>query len=641
MSALTKPRAVLALAAFILLLLAAACDNSGQLRNLHVPSTPRVDAPPLVDEIPPCTPIAGATQLPCNPDSSFVTEASGPQGHWIDQYDQPETLRQMMDGVAFVAHIVVRGTIIPDTARCTAGNPYRPPAYDEPDLVFHTSVLQCYVDVRANSYILGSGPAQVTALWSFNHYWDKQYEESATEEGLTLAEYLEAMVGFRAQVIEGDAELELPGIYGQEAVFFLGPSHNQAVEVWQRLAIWDVQMPDDDNPEIVQVVHPDRDLWRQYRPDDYQTYRSRLENTLPAFTAAVRAAHNARVTEYGGRIAPANADGTVAGVELPMLVSNVNQLDDFYRDTGAYADPDDSPVPPPPACGLAVPDGAANISLVSDCITLMEIRDPLRRSVNLNWDPSLAISDWAGITTGTWSYTGPGSPLTRVTKIKLRRAALTGVIPADLGDLLALTELDLSGNSLTGEIPPELGNLEHLTVLRLHGGGNTLTGCTPPALRDVATNDLDSLGLPYCPEAPSGLRETSSGETRVSVRWDSVANASKYRVESLSREAARWVISSESVTDTSHTVTGLACYDHHGVRVSAHGDGSNPTATLRTARSGSGGFRYPGITSRMKCSTYWKSAPAAPVWPRSPLRRVTPRCIASTGGRRPSSPQQP
>ena len=60
--------------------------------------------------------------------------------------------------------------------------------------------------------------------------------------------------------------------------------------------------------------------------------------------------------------------------------------------------------------------------------------------------------------------------------------------------------LDLSGNNLTGEIPPELNKLYHkrppLRVLRLDG--NQFTGCIPAVLRRVESNDLSTLGLPFC-----------------------------------------------------------------------------------------------------------------------------------------------
>ncbi len=70
------------------------------------------------------------------------------------------------------------------------------------------------------------------------------------------------------------------------------------------------------------------------------------------------------------------------------------------------------------------------------------------------------------------------------------------VIPSSLGRLSNLRVLSLSSNELSGAIPAELGDLSALT--NLHMGNNYLEGCIPAKLRNVATNDLDSLGLSDC-----------------------------------------------------------------------------------------------------------------------------------------------
>ena len=88
------------------------------------------------------------------------------------------------------------------------------------------------------------------------------------------------------------------------------------------------------------AVHPNRDLWRRLRPDEYQTHLSKLEMELPAFTQAVTTAHQERVTEYEGRIG--------ADADLPMLVSNADQLRQYYTEVGAYASGVPTPAQPPP-----------------------------------------------------------------------------------------------------------------------------------------------------------------------------------------------------------------------------------------------------------------------------------------------------
>ena len=91
--------------------------------------------------------------------------------------------------------------------------------------------------------------------------------------------------------------------------------------------------------------------------------------------------------------------------------------------------------------------------------------------------------------------TGPVPPelgnLESLTELYLSFNDLTGSIPVELGNLESLTELSLSSNDLTGSIPPELGNLDSLTWLDLHG--NALTGSIPPELGNL--DSLEDLSL--------------------------------------------------------------------------------------------------------------------------------------------------
>ena len=56
---------------------------------------------------------------------------------------------------------------------------------------------------------------------------------------------------------------------------------------------------------------------------------------------------------------------------------------------------------------------------------------------------------------------------------------------------------------MSGEIPASLTSLANME--RLYIPRNQLTGCVPDGPRDVADNDLDELGLPYCEVLLSGL----------------------------------------------------------------------------------------------------------------------------------------
>ena len=267
----------------------------------------------------------------------------------IFEYDQPQTVRAFLDGgsISFIPHVVLRGTYIPDTARCTSGNPFHVPSYQEPGYFQHSILFQCFADVRANSYILGTGTTRLTVQVSFLHYWEGYYARSAAEEGMTeqelLEQFLEAFVG----ILEEGYERTGQGIYGREVVLFIGPGSNHATEVWE--GIRNLGRAASRRTDTVIVVHPHRDDWRGARPDDFQTHRSQLEMGLAAFTQAVTTAHQARVAEYGGRIAPDDIQSRAEGVDLPMLVTDANRLQQFYTDTGAYDHRRWLPAQPPAA----------------------------------------------------------------------------------------------------------------------------------------------------------------------------------------------------------------------------------------------------------------------------------------------------
>ena len=407
----------------------------------------------LTEEISPCSPLTGSAVDPCEPNAEQYAITSGGAGSRRDLGDEPSNMREALEFVpGFLSHIVIRGTYIPRTVRCTAGDPFRPPDHWSDEFVFtaNSHAIKCYADVRVGTYVLGNGPAKLTVQIFWYTYFDGEMASVATEEGKTEQEYLEEL----RLLLETDDFLG--GIVGREAMMFIGPATSISAQAWQVFRVWDVQRRDDDT---VIAVHPDRDLWRRFRPDEYQTHLSKLEIALPTFSQAVTMAHQERVTEYDGRIG--------ADESLPDLVTNANDLRDYYTEVGAYDTGVPAPAQPPPPCGLAVPNQANNPGLIRDCINLLAAKDTLRGTATLNWSVDTPITDWDGVRV-------QGSP-SRV------------------------TELNLSSNGLTGTIPPDLGRLDGLVFLRLVN--NQLTGCIPPALRGVDNNDLDSLGLQDCQEA--------------------------------------------------------------------------------------------------------------------------------------------
>ena len=427
--------------------------------------------------------------------------------------------------------------------------------------------LACYADYTVNEYLLGSGPATLTVAY------DRQGEGASY--GLYVQAHALGEFGDEALLSEGAYEDELSQraftmeavlnvLFGdREGVVMLAPmgAHNAiAVEAWQAVEQWDLQTDDDDVVHAVRYGVPPGD------PEHTQTLAS-LKTRITTAAAA-----------------DAFADDRIG---------NVSGLAQYYRDIGAYGDitPDDgstatfTPAQPPPAysCagGAAVTSPAVNAGLVHDCEALLAAKDTLRGTATLDWSASTAIASWEGVTTS-------GTP-SRVTELDLSSESLSGSIPAALGTLFELTTLDLSANSLTGDIPRELGWLFNLEEIRL--SGNSLTGCVPIALREVATNDLSSLNLPYCrPPAPGAPTAGTAGETSVPLSWTAAANTTAYRVEH--RSDGAWTVDDETITGTTHTVDGLSCERAYQFRVSAYGSGtvyaatwSEPSAVLSASTS--------------------------------------------------------
>ena len=88
---------------------------------------------------------------------------------------------------------------------------------------------------------------------------------------------------------------------------------------------------------------------------------------------------------------------------------------------------------------------------------------------------------------------------------------LSGSIPAELGNMSRLFWLNLAHNRLTGSIPAALANPVNLEKVYL--ANKQLTGCVPAGLRDVADNDFDELGLPFCVAAPTATPTATPTQT--------------------------------------------------------------------------------------------------------------------------------
>ena len=102
----------------------------------------------------------------------------------------------MLDGntspPAWVTHLVLRGTYLPGTSRCTAGDLFSSPYYLRDEFGFEVNPhgFKCYVDIRSNAYALGSGPSALTVLLFHHVYWGGDYILD-TGEGQTEQDVIE------------------------------------------------------------------------------------------------------------------------------------------------------------------------------------------------------------------------------------------------------------------------------------------------------------------------------------------------------------------------------------------------------------------------------------------------------------------
>ena len=370
-------------------------------------------------------------------------------------FDRPISIRTWMDQETVGAHLVVRATYLPNTVRCENRLKWRVPTYRgtpsehrplgrDQSIDTGLGLVVCFADVRANEYIVGTGPDELTVVLQEFPYWEASVPDPVVERRLLVLEN----VFTRGDYHDNTSWVPADGLEGVESFVFLGPATDHGLEAWQVYAFWDIERTDDGS---IVAVHPNRDKWERSHPGQYT---AEVEMSMDAFKTAARAAQKARMDEYDGRIGEAS--------DLPDIVTDANAFNLYYTDVGAVNHPDGAPAAPPPACRKAVPDDRRNPLLVRDCKVLLSFEDTLRGTGTLNWSVDVAMADWEGITTGDG----------RVTHVKLANKGLTGVVPAELAALQALEELQLSGNSLTG--------------------------CIPPALRDVPQHDLDRLGLPDC-----------------------------------------------------------------------------------------------------------------------------------------------
>ena len=269
----------------------------------------------LDEVIPPCVPLEGTSLDPCprtTPGQVAVLSVRPAPPSWPHTDDLPTITDTMMgfDPIT-ITHIVVRATVQDNTTRCGL---YPLIMADHSEVSFSSSYYRynCYVDVRVNEYIVGTGPSELTV--------------ELHREGLNLSEELLAdwIIGKDDWLIDivYDPEARTAAVYeGNEVVLFLLPSFTIAVESWEGgtaiADVWFVQRPDEGAiravaPDIVEALTEDQ--------------RNKLDMPLADLVTKIKAAATARDNEYDGRIGEDS--------DLPDLITDANRLRDFFGRVG-------------------------------------------------------------------------------------------------------------------------------------------------------------------------------------------------------------------------------------------------------------------------------------------------------------------
>ena len=159
-----------------------------------------------------------------------------------------------------------------------------------------------------------------------------------------------------------------------------------------------------------------------------------------------------------------------------------------------------------------------NNDLVEDCLAIVAIQNSWATSANAgltsgaalrSWGTGL-ISTWSGLTVGTVSGANRVTELESIGRRRGRflNTQITGVLPADIGNLTALTKLSLPGNRLSS-IPTEITNLTSLSELNLFQ--NRITGTIPSAIGSMtALTVLNLANNQLSGSIPSGIGSLTS-----------------------------------------------------------------------------------------------------------------------------------
>ena len=304
--ALTKPNILTV--GLLVAVLSTACSTSNG--TLDIPEVPTVSY--LENDIPPCVPIDQSTKDPCA-QQTFAQSGISKGSFLIEDIPAYWELYYSEEGSrlpVFESHLVIRATLLPDTVRC-AIYAIRLPHFALSEISTSGHFQYCFIDVRVNDYLIGTGPAKLSVIGDFTQNGGPNADQRLVDSmSLRLVERYE----------------------GVEAVLFFNPSFTTTVEAWLLNEVWDVQELDG----TVKVVSPYLKYF-EHIPENLP----RLIVPLTEFEATIAQAATTRAARHEGR--------TGASPNLPMFVTDANLLRPYYEHPGVGVSYETNPpaLPPP------------------------------------------------------------------------------------------------------------------------------------------------------------------------------------------------------------------------------------------------------------------------------------------------------
>ncbi len=302
----------------------------------------------------PCTPVEGLVADPCRGvelDSVDLTSEDPESSGSFDGTDtfpvttygkaEPDTVSELLyERLPFgSAHLVVRGVVLPKSARCELYN-FVVNNFDDPvtyAIIEHSvgdlNLYQCLQEVLVREYIVGRGPTVLTVIMDRQTVYLQENESWDAVKGDGLSAQSETLIKRVERVYSG-----------REMVLFLKPARSLRVEAWTSASPffhWFVQKRDGEMRAIVEGVEG-------FDKSDTETY-SMVDRLLSEFVTEINQTASKRAGLYDGLVG--------ANTNSPQLVTDANKLQEYYVAAGAVYEGEDKTtvLPPSPPADFVPP----------------------------------------------------------------------------------------------------------------------------------------------------------------------------------------------------------------------------------------------------------------------------------------------